>query len=403
MTAKILKQVIAEKNNDYTLDDSLFNPNNPPPEINSKKPLTVSVIIPAFNAQFSILSCLASIEQSSFNLKHQNRLQVIVIDDGSKDDTWKLVKNSDFSLNLTLLRQTNHGQAQALNTGISISEGDIIIFCDSDMVLGYYAIEYFVTGHQLMPNVLFAGFRNDTPQTDPRVNVDLIRKYGTHHESFFTHDERIVFPIPGWPSNMCLASNHFKNLGKAHSLWMPDNDAWFLPDMVVGALFSLSRSVYLEVGGSDERLVGWGCTDGYLAAKAIGAGQYIVPLYAASGLHINHPVRLKNKQLQYKANRKLFFKFIETTKIDSHPNWLAHAKDRIIESFVYTPKKSPLKPKANFVQTDKLESYLNKIDSWLAIGEYSQALEVIKSEPKKGNDLEISLRIGKALSGIIES
>src|SRR3989344_3414713 len=136
MTAKILKQVLTEKNNDYTLNSSLFSPN---------KPLAVSIVIHAYNAQFSILSCLSAIEQSSFNLKHQNRLQVIVVDDGSKDDTWKLVKNSDFSLNLTLLRQTNHGQAQALNTGISISEGDIIISCDSDMVLGYYTIEHFVT------------------------------------------------------------------------------------------------------------------------------------------------------------------------------------------------------------------------------------------------------------------
>lgn len=407
--AKILKQVIAKKNNDYTLleksyekttSSSLFNPNNPPPEINSKKPLTVSVIIPAYNTQSSILACLASIEQSSFNIKHQDRLQVIVVDDGSKDDTWKLVKNSDFSLNLTLLRQTNYGQAQAMNTGISITEGDIIISCDSDMVLGYYAIEYFVTGHQQMPNVLFAGFRKDTPKTDPRVDVDLIRKHGSHHESFFTDDERIVFPVPGWPSNMCLVSNHFKNLGEAHSLWMPDNDAWLLPDMVIGALFSLSRSVYLEVGGYDERLVGWGCTDGYLAAKAIGAGQYIVPLYAASGLHISHPVRLENRQLQYEANRKLFFKFIETTKIASHPKWLTHAKDRIIESFVHTPTKVPLKPKTNSVQTDKLESYLNKIDSWLAIGEYSLVFETIKSKPKKGNDLEFSLKVGKALSGM---
>ena len=400
MTTKILKQVIAEKNNDYTLSSSLFDPNNPPPTINSKKSPTVSVIVPAYNAQTSILSCLASIEQSSFNIKHQDKLQVIVVDDGSKDDTWKLVKNSDFSLNLTLLRQTNHGQAQALNTAISISEGAIIISCDSDMVLGYYTIEYFVTGHQQMPNVLFAGFRKDTPKTDFRVDIDLIKKHGSHHESFFANDERIIFPVPGWPSNMCLASNHFKNLGEAHSLWMPDNDAWLLPDMVIGALFSLSRSVYLDVGGYDERLVGWGCTDGYLAAKAIGAGQYIVPLYAASGLHINHPVFLENRQLQYKANRELFFKFIETTKINNHPDWLAHAKDRIIESFVHTPTKAPLKPKTNSVNTDKLKSCLNKIDNWLAIGQYSRVLETIKSEPKKGSDLKLSLRVGKALSGM---
>ena len=409
VTAKTLKKIITEKSNDYTpleekykinTGNSLFDPNAIPFKTNLKKPFTVSVVIPAYNTQFSILACLASIEQSSFNVNHQDKIQVIVVDDGSKDNTWKLIKNSDFSLNLTLIRQTNHGQAQALNTGICIAEGDIIISCDSDMVLGYYTIEHFVTCHQQIPNVLLAGFRRDTPESDPRVNSGLIRKYGSHLDSFFTNDERIFFPIPGWPSNMCLISNHFKNLGEAHCLWMPDNDAWLLQDMVIGALFSLSRSVYLEVGGFDERLVGWGCTDGYLAAKAIGASQYIVPLYAASGLHINHQIRLENKQLQYEANRELFLKFIETTKVDNHPDWLKHAKERIVESFIHTPKKKLYRLKTNSIGTDNLESYLNKIDSLLAIGEYTQALETITDKSKKNNNSKLSLRLGKVFIGM---
>lgn len=341
MTAKILKQVIAEKSNDYVLleeeykkktGNALLDSNMKPVEVKSKKPLTVTVVIPAYNTQSSILTCLASIEQSSFNIKHKDRLDVVVVDDGSKDNTWEIVKNSTLSLNLKIVRQTNHGQAQALNTGISIAKGDVIISCDSDMVLGYFAIEHFVLAHQIIPNALFTGFRNDTPKTDPRVNYDFIRKNGTHHDSYFINDERIIFPISGWPSNMCMASNNYKNLGNAHGLWMPDNDSWLLPDMVIGALFSLSKSVFREIGGYDERLIGWGCTDGYLAAKAIGADQYIIPLYAASGLHISHPVRLENKQMQYEANRKSFFRFIETSRIDSHPDYLKKAKDRIIES-----------------------------------------------------------------------
>lgn len=409
MSTKILKQAIAEKSNDYTsleekfnknTGDSIFDFNYLPSKPISNKNFTVSIIIPAYNAQSSILACLASIEQSSFNIKYQNRLQVVVVDDGSKDNTWKLVKNSRYFLNLIILRQTNHGQAQALNTGVSISEGDIIISCDADMVLGYYTIERFVLVHQQMPNVLLAGFRKEIPETDPRVDQNYIRKYGAHTESFFTNDERIHFPVPGWPNNMCLASNHFKNLGQAHRLWMPDNDAWLLPDMVIGALFSLSRSIYRKIGGYDERMVGWGCSDGYLAAKAISANQYIVPLYSASGLHISHPIRLKNRQLQYEANRKLFFNFIETTKIDSYPNWLTHSKDRIVESVVRTPTKIPLKTKPDSLRTDKFLSYLNKIDSWLALGNYNQAFATIKNEPKESKKFESSLRVGKALLGM---
>lgn len=398
VSSKILKQVIAERNNLY--GSPLLDPNALPPNVSSEKPLTVSVVIPAYNVQSSILACLTSMEQSSFNINHQNRLQVIVVDDGSTDDTWKVIKNADFSLHLTAIRQTNHGQVRALNTGISVAEGDIIISCDFDMVLGYYTIEHFVMRHQQMPNVLLAGFRSDTPKTDSRVDYDFIRQHGSHIGSFFANDERIVFPTPGWPNNMCLASDHFRSLGQARSLWMPDNDAWLLPDLVIGALFSLSRSVYLEVGGYDERFHGWGCADGFLAAKAIGAGQYIIPLYAASGLHISHPARSESKQLEYARNRKLFLKFIQTSSIDDHPNWLTHAKDRIVESFIRNPTKVPSRPKIKKSIHKKVESELNEIDSLLAIGEYSRALTSIVSKTKKDNNWRLRLRLGKTLSGM---
>ena len=396
MTSKLLKQVISEHDNFY--GEPLLDANAVPQKTTGLS--TVSIVIPAYNVRPSILACLTSIEQSSFNINHQNKLEVIIVDDGSIDEIWKILREIDQSLNLTVIRQTNHGQAQALNTGISIAKGDIVISCDSDMVLGYYTIEHFAAAHKKTPNALFTGFRQDTPETDPRVNPTLIKKNGSYIGSFFGNDERIVFPVPGWPSNMCLVSDHFRKLGQSHSMWMPDDDAWLLPDMTIGALFSLSRSVFNEIGGYDERLIGWGCTDGYLAAKAIGANQYIIPLYPASGLHISHPIRLANRELQYTRNRKLFFKFIETTKVDCHPNWLIHAKDRIVESFVRSPKRSLPKPKTPISSKGNFIDKLARVDQLLSLGQYSKALSCIKDETKMINDTDIQLRLAKVLSGM---
>lgn len=404
-------QALNKRSNDYTpleekyagvTNTSLFlNPFAPPPKIESKKPLTVSVVIPSWNARESILSCLASIEQSSFNIYHQNRIQVILVDDGSTDGTWEIIKKSRFSLNLTVIRQDHYGQAQALNTGISIAEGDIIISCDADMVLCYHTIEHFVTRHQLLPNVFLIGFRSHISKNDPQIDTQYIRRHRSPKGTYFTGDERIVFPVPGWPNNMCLTSEHLKLLGNAKSLWMPDDDTWYLPDFVFGALFSLPRSIYVRVGGYDERFHGWGCTDSFLAAKAIAAGQFIIPIYAASGFHIDHSPRSgSNQQLEYKRNRARFLRFLKTSQVGNYPNWLASAKNRIIELLSFQPTrkypKSKKKDLSKLINGDKLSI----VDCLLATGEFSRALAVLKNFRGRDKNKEWAMRLGKAFLGI---
>lgn len=406
-----LKQALSKRSNDYTpLEEKyarvtgkslFFDPFAPPPKIEPATPLTVSVVIPAWNVRESILVCLTAIEHSSFNLNHQDRIQVVVVDDGSTDDTWEIIKKSSFSLNLTAIRQNHSGQAQALNTGISIAEGDIIISCDADMVLCYHTIEYFVAPHQLLPNVLLIGFRSHTNKNNPQIDTQFISQHGSPQGAYFTGDERIVFPVPGWPSNMCLTSKHLKLLGNTRSLLMPDDDVWYLPDLVFGALFSLPKSIYVSVGGYDERFHGWGCTDGFLAAKAIAAGQCIVPIYAASGLHISHPPRSGNKQqLEYKKNRDRFFRFLRTCKVSEYPNWLSHAKDRIIESFTSQSTRKPSGSSQKNSSQQRKEDNLNKIDSLFAIGEFTRAITVLKNCPGKDKNRAWILRLGRAFLGV---
>lgn len=410
---KTLKKVISERSNDYTFlekkyaqatGEFLLNPFVIPRHASSISPLTVSIIIASYNARESILACLTSIEQSSFNFNYQNRLQVVVVDDGSTDDTWDIIKKSRFSMHFTAVRQNNHGQAKALNTGISVAEGNIIISCDADMVLSYYTIDQFVVRHQQMPNVLLAGFRSDIQKTDLRVNAHYIHQQGSHRNSYFTKDERIIFPVPGQPNNMCLASDHYKRLGYARGLWMPGDktckDPWLLSDLVIGALFSLSREVFLNVGGYDERLHGWGSTDGILAAKAISNNQFVIPVYAASGLHISHPFRTKNKQKEYAQNRKKFFEILKTEKINCHPNWIVRAKDRIIESFVRSPMQISFKSHKKNLSSEKNEFSWNEVDSLLAVGEYVQASISLSKYLIADNNSEKLLRLGKILLGL---
>lgn len=381
-----------KRNNDYSKSETKYlgitgknlvsEPFSVPVDNSNPKSLSVSIIIPTYNSKNSLKSCLASIEHSSFNSKFGNKLQVIVVDDGSIDGTWKMIKNTRFSINLTFIKQNNAGQAQAFNTGFSLSEGEIIISCDSDMVLSFYTIEQLVLRHNFINNALFVGFRSELPNQDERVDSTFIKRYGVHHIPYFTRDERITYPKPGYPNNMCLASGHFKKLGNFKKLWMSDeNEPWLLPDLVLGALFSVRRSLFEKITGFDERFIGWGCSDGFFAAKAVGNDTFIVPVYAATGFHVHHSDRRPRKWDEYKKNRERFFRLLGSKNIYQNKKWIIISKKRILETFTYNKS---IANKA-IQKSRNLNDEWNFIDSYLSLGEYSKAYELLTNKSKDKN------------------
>src|SRR6266849_37007 len=81
--------------------------------------LSASVVIPAWNARGTLEQCLMAIEQSSFNRKYPEQLEVVVVDDGSTDGTWQLLEQLKLDMRLKAVQQIHHGRAQTQNTGIA--------------------------------------------------------------------------------------------------------------------------------------------------------------------------------------------------------------------------------------------------------------------------------------------
>jgi glycosyltransferase involved in cell wall biosynthesis len=86
--------------------------------------MTISVVIPAFNSEALIHRCLAACLAQEYS-KHY---EVIVVDDGSADQTGEIVKQTS----ARYIHQQNRGPAAARNTGWKHSQGDIICFTDAD-------------------------------------------------------------------------------------------------------------------------------------------------------------------------------------------------------------------------------------------------------------------------------
>jgi glycosyltransferase involved in cell wall biosynthesis len=86
------------------------------------KPL-VSVIIPVYNGEKHIRETLESVKSQTYD-----NVEIILVDDGSTDDTGKIAE----SLVNSYIHQENMGVASARNTGIKSSKGDYLAFIDAD-------------------------------------------------------------------------------------------------------------------------------------------------------------------------------------------------------------------------------------------------------------------------------
>ena len=87
--------------------------------------MKVSVIIPAYNCEEYIQGCIESVLDQKYP-----DMEVIVVDDGSTDSTHELL--DAYADTITVFHQKNAGSAGAINTGIELSDGDLIAWVGAD-------------------------------------------------------------------------------------------------------------------------------------------------------------------------------------------------------------------------------------------------------------------------------
>jgi len=95
--------------------------------------MDLSVVIPLLNEQNSLEELVVKI--SSVIKKLELNYEIILIDDGSKDDSWKsIIEITSSNKNVKALRfLKNYGKSQALSAGFKASKGDVIITMDADL------------------------------------------------------------------------------------------------------------------------------------------------------------------------------------------------------------------------------------------------------------------------------
>ena len=98
----------------------------------SHRPVRASVVIPARNSEGTIARVITACLEQDLGAE---RFEVVVVDDGSSDDTWRILKEYASRGEILALRQPNLGAAAARNAGTRASSGEILVFCDADIIV----------------------------------------------------------------------------------------------------------------------------------------------------------------------------------------------------------------------------------------------------------------------------
>lgn len=164
----------------------------------------VSVIIPAYNAEKFIADALESVFAQTYR-----PLEIIVIDDGSTDETVKIVKNYQTSFtgkfsetsktnetNLIYIYQQNSGPSKARNTGINAAKGEYIAFLDADDIWTKDKLEKQIhlfnkdqTIDIVFSNVKKTKVKNGKTETFVMFNRHNLDK------TFFGHEYLVLNPV----------------------------------------------------------------------------------------------------------------------------------------------------------------------------------------------------------------
>ncbi len=135
-------------------------------EIKNNKQALVSVVVPVYNAEPYLEACIRSLLAQTY----QN-LEIILVDDGSTDCGYSICKRfeKDSEGKVRVVHKENGGVSSARNLGITLAEGEYLIFVDADDLVHRELLEIYMEAND-RGKVLICQISSD--------KNDLDKKYG---------------------------------------------------------------------------------------------------------------------------------------------------------------------------------------------------------------------------------
>ena len=255
-------------------------------QVTARPARMISVVVASWNSESTLAACVSAIARAAALVAGECAVEIIVVDDGStRPAADGLIGTSD--VDLQVIRVAHGGQALASNTGALHAAGEVLLFCDSDMLLNPWTLRDIRRAIACWPDALCFGFREDVAATNPRVDPAFFSTGPGLSSAFhLADDNRFTFDTPGVPMHLFAATRHLRDLRGFRRIRPPGRSSWWLSRMAYGCIIACSRSRFLQLGGVDGRFTIWGFNDTEFATRWIASGGVLLPVFTANGLHV---------------------------------------------------------------------------------------------------------------------
>lgn len=275
------------------------------------KRICTSLIIPTYNKGSRLIVTLESLKK----LKLSNMLEVIIVNDGSDDDTqyildkfYDAMKHSD-KIRVQILKTENSGRSAARNRGIEIASGELIIFSDDDLILDSMFVLQHEEMHRKYQNAVIHGKINTLPYLkffkspmSPEL-MDGGQAVGLLKDKVIKLDMFQNGVLEDYLKENARVSKFEKDIKELFDCTCT-HDSFFRWIGFTGGNVSVQKH-FLEEAGQFDACMGktWGCEDIELGYRLLRYGLNFYYCENAINYHMNHYrkdfLEIHNTSFQY--------------------------------------------------------------------------------------------------------
>ncbi|MBY6037580.1 glycosyltransferase [Fictibacillus nanhaiensis] len=250
----------------------------------------VSIVLSTYNAIERLKKCLFSITLQTYTLSD---LEVVVIDDCSTDQTQEYIENTIFPFSVIYHKNDkNSGRSYTRNKGIHHSNGEVLIFCDCDMILPPEFVQKHLNYHKANNNLVVCGSFWQQLPLSTSLSLESIKSRAYQNEA-------IEQPWAYWFKQ--FVQLYGKHLSSFYFPWM-----YFVVMNV-----SVRKEHIIQAGCFDESFQGYGGEDEELGYRLYQNGLPFIMDTNIKNFHQEHE-RSFNQQKESQSNINYIVK--------KHPN-----------------------------------------------------------------------------------